>query len=284
MIVAAVVVTYNRKELLLKNLKALLQQSYQPGKIFVIDNACTDGTKNYLEHHGLFLHSQIEYVRLEENTGGAGGFSEGIKRAYEAGADWIWGMDDDAFPQDNALETLVQKCHHDPQACYWSNCDRDQTGFFHGIKIVDSWMFVGFFLNRDVIRNVGYPRKDFFIYHDDFEYAKRIISHGYAIKKVQDSLVEHDGGAIQTQNWSRKILKWTVTFPQLPDWKVYYLTRNRILSFSFSEIGKYRSYIGVIRKIAWPLLLTNPRQLPMFIKGYVHGIIGKSGKVILPSS
>ena len=47
--VIVVVVTYNRKVLLKECLDALLSQKYQNFNILVIDNASTDGTKEYIE-------------------------------------------------------------------------------------------------------------------------------------------------------------------------------------------------------------------------------------------
>lgn len=41
---------------------------------------------------------QILYENTGENLGGAGGFNFGIRRAYEAGYDAIWIMDDDTYP------------------------------------------------------------------------------------------------------------------------------------------------------------------------------------------
>jgi rhamnopyranosyl-N-acetylglucosaminyl-diphospho-decaprenol beta-1,3/1,4-galactofuranosyltransferase len=281
MTIAAVVVTFNRKELLKQNLDALIGQTYPLDQIIVIDNHSSDGTELFLNDAGYLKKSLIKYIRLPENSGGAGGFYEGIKAAYEGGFDWIWGMDDDAIPAPNALEILIQKSSNDTQSCYWSNCDQDNVDYCDDIKIVNHWMFVGFLINKDVVQTVGFPRKDFFIYHDDFEYAKRIVRHGYLIKKVKTSLINHVCHLTPSQ--SRKIFKWKITAPQLADWRIYYHTRNRILAFSFCEIGKYRTYFSMIIKLAIPLLLLNPRQLRMFFKGYFHGIIGKSGKIMLPS-
>ncbi len=42
--VAAVIVTFNRKEMLIRNLECILNQSRTLDKIYVIDNASTDGT------------------------------------------------------------------------------------------------------------------------------------------------------------------------------------------------------------------------------------------------
>lgn len=46
--VCAVIVTYNRKELLRECLKAVLGQTRPPDHILVVDNASTDGTLEML--------------------------------------------------------------------------------------------------------------------------------------------------------------------------------------------------------------------------------------------
>ena len=69
-----VVVTFNRKELLLRLLKRLVEQSFQPNKIIVIDNASTDGTPDYVSEFVSAHEQLIHYCRLKTNTGGSGGF------------------------------------------------------------------------------------------------------------------------------------------------------------------------------------------------------------------
>lgn len=125
--IAAVVVTYNRKDLLGQCLDSLLQQSRPLDALYIIDNHSTDGTYEYLLGRGLIAPAgcsdrapvettkptatggTVHYVRMPENTGGAGGFHEGMKRAAEAGFDWLWLMDDDLLTAPDALAVLVQK-------------------------------------------------------------------------------------------------------------------------------------------------------------------------------
>jgi rhamnopyranosyl-N-acetylglucosaminyl-diphospho-decaprenol beta-1,3/1,4-galactofuranosyltransferase len=125
------VVTYNRKNLLLECLEAIRKQTRPVDAIYIIDNASTDGTPKVLKENGYILelppfnlsepyeiehkisnlvngnHINIFYVRMHENTGSAGGFYEGVKRGYERGYDWLWLMDDDAEPKEDALENLL---------------------------------------------------------------------------------------------------------------------------------------------------------------------------------
>jgi len=90
-----VVVTYNRSALLTRLLTSVASMDPAPGHLVVIDNASTDDTTEVVEQFRPRLNTQVVYRRLETNTGGSGGFSEGMRTAYELGSSWIWLMDDD---------------------------------------------------------------------------------------------------------------------------------------------------------------------------------------------
>ncbi len=99
----AVVVTHNRREKLRLCLAALAGQRRKPDRILVVDNASTDGTRAMLDRE----HDEVEVLVLSTNEGGAGGFHEGMKHAYEGGAEWLWLMDDDTIPEADALAELL---------------------------------------------------------------------------------------------------------------------------------------------------------------------------------
>ena len=103
--VAAVVVTYNRVDKLGRVLDSILAQTRPVDRLIVIDNASTDSTPQLLAVYD--DDPRVEVVRLDSNTGGAGGFSAGMERAYERGADWVWIMDDDCYTEESALEKLL---------------------------------------------------------------------------------------------------------------------------------------------------------------------------------
>lgn len=129
--IAAIVVTFNRKELLLKGLESLINQTHTLDALYIIDNASTDGTHILLQEKGFlelptnpekisgeFIKKitipgstektlDIHYIRLKENTGGTGGFYAGVKKVYEDGFEWLWIMDDDVRPDLKCLENLV---------------------------------------------------------------------------------------------------------------------------------------------------------------------------------
>ncbi|MWL11388.1 glycosyltransferase, partial [Escherichia coli] len=69
--VIAVIVTYNRKALLLKVIDAVINQSYPLKKILIIDNNSTDGTEMFISNR---LSDVVKYKNTGGNLGGAGGF------------------------------------------------------------------------------------------------------------------------------------------------------------------------------------------------------------------
>lgn len=103
--VAAVVVTFNRLEKLKSVIAAIEAQTHSVFRLFVIDNASTDGTGAYLDE--LRTSVPLEIVHMQKNSGGAGGFAEGMLRGYASGADHVWIMDDDCYPEPTALAALT---------------------------------------------------------------------------------------------------------------------------------------------------------------------------------
>jgi len=282
--VCAVVVTFNRKELLKECLQALLHQTRPLDEIIVIDNASSDGTDQMVRSE----FPQVTYVRLPENIGGAGGFHEGMKLAYEKGHDWIWVMDDDAIPARNCLEKLLvaindlgNKSIH---SVLWSQIvtDRNDTSFSDKVILepVTHAMFVGFAISRELMRKVGFPRKDLFIYCDDSEYCLRIRKMGGEIFKVLGSVIYHKDWDHQEKIIVRVLNKILAT-PNIPKWKFYYLSRNNILINSYSYKAKLKAIVRCA-KLWVKVALTQPQSLIMLTLGIVHGVLGISGKKVNP--
>lgn len=207
--IVAIVVTYNRKKLLIEAVKALLKQTYEFFDIFIIDNASTDGTFEYIKD--ISENSRVYYMNTGENLGGAGGFHYGIKEAVNKGYEKIWIMDDDTIPTPPALQELLNAeilvndsygflCSDvkwtDGSACAMnvpnvSNQWIHQTQFLQdGILRVDQCSFVSCFFTAETVKKVGLPLKEFFVWGDDAEYTKRIsnIKESYFVTK---SIVVH---------------------------------------------------------------------------------------------
>ena len=110
--VAAIIVTFNRKDKLLRCIDAVSMQTsdVQPD-IILVDNNSSDGTgeliRQYISEHE-DKGARILYHNLGYNSGGAGGFCFGLRKAAESGYDFMWLMDDDCIPAPDALEQFLR--------------------------------------------------------------------------------------------------------------------------------------------------------------------------------
>ncbi len=195
----AVVVTFNRKQMLTDTLDAILNQTYPVNKVILVDNKSTDGTIELLQEKGYLELPQLEIVALESNTGGAGGFYAGMKRSRDLSeADWVWIMDDDVEPEPNCLEELIKAANALPsRVSFLASSIRGlkdepmnvpklpkgmSTGYVDWYKYLDEGIvriskatFVSLLINMDAVRKCGLPWAPFFIWGDDSEYTQRII-------------------------------------------------------------------------------------------------------------
>lgn len=206
---AAVVVTYNRRNLLEENLKALISQEGCNLDIIVVDNASSDGTVDMVKAIAEDSNN-IHYYNTGKNLGGAGGFNKGIKIAAENNSyDYVWVMDDDCIPRSDALKNLINAAKtldddfgflsskvlwQDGSICTMNipreSMYKNLQDYSHDLQRVEMASFVSLFLKRETIIQEGLPIKDFFIWTDDWEYTRR-ISRNKQCYWVKNSIVMH---------------------------------------------------------------------------------------------
>lgn len=210
--VVAVVVTYNREQLLADCLDALAAQERRPDAVVVIDNDSSDGSGAVADAHPI----GADVLHLRRNVGGAGGFATGIARALvRHEADWIWVMDDDTVPTPGALAALLDALESSPvrlsvlsSRAVWTDGRthpmnssrvrlgasgqdrRDARTATRDGRPIRTASYVSALLSGEDVRRLGLPYADYFIWSDDFEHTGRLLRRGRGLH-VPDSVVEH---------------------------------------------------------------------------------------------
>jgi rhamnopyranosyl-N-acetylglucosaminyl-diphospho-decaprenol beta-1,3/1,4-galactofuranosyltransferase len=193
--VIAVVVTYNRRPLLLEALAAVHAQSRAADAVIVVDNASTDGTAAVVRRH----YPTVALAELARNTGGAGGFACGLALALDSAADLVWLMDDDTVPEPDALRALLDARARHPgpppalvaSRVLWTDgrahpMNTPRTKPFAtkaelrsadaaGCLPIRSASFVSVLVDASVCRQRGLPQADYFLWNDDFEFTTRLL-------------------------------------------------------------------------------------------------------------
>jgi GT2 family glycosyltransferase len=216
--IAALVVTYNRQALLAECLDAIRGGSRKPERIFVVDNASTDGTGQLFAAGGRFHLPDIQWIRLPQNRGGAGGFHAGIEAVLKDTEkyDWIWLMDDDTIPEAGALANLLAADAdlQDPSISFLASCvfgeqqepmnvpvlssakaDNGYETWYEnldrGAVRIDSATFVSLLISVPAARKAGLPVQEYFLWGDDSEYTRRLTVYCGPAYLVGSSRVLH---------------------------------------------------------------------------------------------
>ncbi|MGZ5406295.1 MAG: glycosyltransferase [Aeromicrobium sp.] len=191
--IAIAIVTFNRSTFLKELLVSAAKMNTPAWRIIVVDNASTDDTQDVVAAAMAdFEPGVLINHRLETNTGGAGGFSEGTRVSLENGADWVWLMDDDVEILPDALEKFApwmarftclhgRRYDYDGSPFYWQAKFNDFLGVplpytrktfnKEGFALTNSGTFEGMMISADVVRQIGLPDPRFFISWDDAVYA-----------------------------------------------------------------------------------------------------------------
>ena len=290
--IIAVVVTYNRLELLKRNIRCL-RMNKPLTSIVVVNNDSTDGTLQWLD-----TQSDL-HVITQKNLGGSGGFYVGMKYAFNNNADYVWCMDDDVYPQSNCLEQLLLAATNSSigilaprriigNKIYTNDFQKyNLTNPFVGLRgkklknqiinyttdIVGT-AFEGPLISRNVIRSVGLPNKDFFIFCDDTDYCLRTVLTGYRILYVPSALMDKEP-FFSSDDWSTKERK--------KKWKRFYNVRDRTyLNHHYGKniLVKYlRSFYSVIGQILIAIFSSvyDRSDVKRFWKAYCDGIKERLG-------
>lgn len=193
--VVAVIVTYNRRDLLLEALAATAAQTRVPDLVVVVDNASTDGSAAAVRSR----FPAVQVAGLDANYGGAGGFAYGMALALDAGADLIWVMDDDTVPGPDALLALLaaraghpgrppalvasrvlwtdgrQHPMNTPRVKPFATGAERLAASASGCLPIRSASFVSILIEAAEVRRRGLPVADFFLWNDDFEFTARLL-------------------------------------------------------------------------------------------------------------
>lgn len=224
--IAAVVVTYNRKQLLKECIEALRSQARPVDQIVVVNNGSSDGTE-------IWLSRQTDIITInQKNVGSAGGFSAGLKHAYNLGHTRMWCMDDDGYPDTNALAELLRHApagpallncavinKEDKSSFVWKTGNHSSVNLEERVLLPDvAHPFNGTLIHREIIAKAGLPKSALFVWGDESEYLQRIKRRfNFPVFTVTTSLHFHPPSAFHYRaDWSFK-----------DHWKMYYYVRNR---------------------------------------------------------
>lgn len=312
--VCVLVVTYNRCDCLNKLVKAILTQSVRPHDVVIYDNHGSDDTQQMLSDLGMIPHVlsdgessvvmrngiNVHCLRAQENTGGSGGFHNGMRFAASLGDDYVWMMDDDVLPDGNCLGELMAHITPERRICipnrttgqdfidhcivnvnmsnpflYSINLRKKRIPancLIHNVTEARDMPFEGPLISSSLIDEVGLPNQQLFIIFDDSEYCTRALRY----TKV---------GFVRSAHLHKQIIPRT-DHKQLMGWKDYYGLRNQ---YWFDRTYGTNALVKILRPFLSRCDLTlravvrrKWSNIHVISRAYRDGTHDRLGKTVMP--
>lgn len=213
--VFAIVVAYNGKQWY-ERCFASLRASSMPVETVVVDNASNDGTSEFIKNN----YPEITLIESGKNLGFGKANNIGMRYALDAGCDYVFLLNQDAWIEPDALEQLVEihQKHEDFGILSPMHLNANKDGIeklllerLDDYKTTDSQLFEDLYFDR--LKEVYYtqyvnaaawllPRKTieiiggfdpvFFHYGEDDNYIHRVMFHGMKVGVCPKTSVVHD--------------------------------------------------------------------------------------------
>lgn len=276
--IALIIVTYNRLDILKKNLDHIKSQSLKPNHIVIVNNGSEDETIDFLQKA-----TQFDSIHLKENLGFGAGLAEGIDYALlKWRSDFFWLMDDDSFPNPLVLSTLVNTAQDiNLNGILGLTGFKIKRGIPRPIYQIDKPILADFvlvdnaFVSQDAFLNAGNFRKDFFMMCEDYEFCFRLKKHGFSVCVLKTDVATVDRLHLGSQMNTFSLI-----------WRGYYHSRNLFLIlkddftllnflYYFHRQAKYLIHSALFGTDKW--LRTKFRFV-----GIWDGLRGVTGKTINP--
>jgi GT2 family glycosyltransferase len=298
-----ILVTYRRPDALATFLEILSAQHRPLDHLVVVDNAPTDANRSLVEGHD-GCAPRRDYLAMAENTGPAGGFAAGMRRALELGgpADWMVLLDDDNPPKDDALlgrllAFAVEQRRADPRVGLVGKtgarfdlrrgrtirpADTDLTGAVP-VDYVASGQFP--LISLAAAGEIGVHRPELFFSFEDLDFGLRLRANGYSVLLDGDLAHAARAGAGRLGG---DFGKRSLTRSAAP-WRRYYSTRN--LVWLLRDRRRTRAAVVVSTQALAKTVVLAARDraeagphLRLGVKAVLDGWRGRLGRTVAPSS
>jgi GT2 family glycosyltransferase len=218
--IIAVVVMYDSGPAAIACARGLLAQEAIRIDVIIVDNGSADDSF-VLAHDEFTADDRVVVARVTPNRGFSGGANEGMSRALEAGADYVWLVTDDLELDSRAGAALVAAMEQDANIglagpyVYFAD-DRDRIYFGGGRlgpdgashehagevagpsvaqgPVRDTGYVTGssMFLRADALQDVGLMDESFWLYFEDADLSWRIRASGRRVVVLPSARAWHD--------------------------------------------------------------------------------------------
>lgn len=245
-----ITLNWNRRDDLDRTLRLILQQTYRPMEVIVVDNGSTDGSVDHVKK----TFPDVRLVALPENTG-VEGYNQGLR---EARGEFVLLVDNDMdLLQNDTLEKALAFFENNPKVGsialqvrledrerlspnnpkYWE--ERGDAEHGYPCSAFDGG---GVAFRAGVLKQVGLYLAEFFVYHSEVELSTRIWDAGFEIRYYPGIAVSHRHSPVSRNQkthtfYATRNYLWYV-------WIYYPIRMNLFETFHFLQRSFFQNLRG----------------------------------------
>lgn len=283
--------TYNRVHRIEKAVNSVLTQNFENFELIIVDDASTDGTKEFVL---ALTDPRIVYIQNEENIERSASRNKGIATAK---GDYICFLDSDDYHLMDHLEKLHERIvkEDNSQGFFFTNAFNESE---HGERsdrlcpsIADSSSLYAYFLNytvnpqrwavsRSVMEQCKFDPE--INVAEDMDLSLRIVEKGFPVYQLEERTTVYVAASDSfTHGDSRKSEKELASFKMIfakEELKSVLPSKekNRLLSMCYFHL----SQIAFVKGNRWSVYRDSFRSFFLFPAGYN----GRTNKIILVSA
>lgn len=186
-LVSIAIVTWNRRDYVLRAIKSIYDQPYRPIEIVVVDSNSSDGTVEAIKNY----FPEVKVIKLHRNMGCPEGRNIAL---VNCSGDIIFSLDDDAWLDLSTLELCVRKFQEKENlgviACRVFN-PNEKTKDTRKECYAVSFSGGAFATKKEVLNKAGYFPSDFFRQAEEGDLVLRILDKGYNVLYYPEAIVYH---------------------------------------------------------------------------------------------
>lgn len=283
--VSVIIVSYNFEKWIDRCLGSLRESSY-PLSVIVVDN----GSKDHTTHIIAEKYPEVHLIQNNENLGFGKANNIGFRYALEQGANYFFLLNQDAWIDNNTVETLLLIFSKYPEYGILSpahlNDKGDQPDFgfstYTGVKEKKEFLtlrqsleviptpFINaafWMISAKALETVGGFSPLFYHYGEDIDYINRLRYHGFLLGYSPAVFGYHD-------RENRTVTREAFFRSE----KVYLLSEYANINYSFSKAFGF-GFLAGIKKAILAVLNGKPANLHRFLQ-ISFDLLGKTGNVL----
>ncbi|WP_405342842.1 glycosyltransferase family 2 protein [Fibrobacter sp.] len=210
--VCVILVNFKNEQKTVDCLRALEKSTIQPACVCVVDNACTEESKQFFLSQTFGV--QVRWIWNTENRGFAAACNQGIRALREEFANtYIWLLNNDTLPEADALQKLLEKAIATQAGITGSQIKKANGEFSGGVCFIHPKLATvrrpsspddtgfdyvegsSFLISPDCLKKTGLLSEEYFLYFEESDYCWKAKRKGFTLAWETDSVIWHDIGS-----------------------------------------------------------------------------------------